>query len=232
MPIATIDDVKRAWAKLIGLPELTRLQLLVDPISRLAPPGWIGILAIDDTLTISVPTHEFERRIKLAVRGVLPVDATNPAVILPKFPPAKTVLGPAGLFYNFASETFDASLKVDSVPSMSLTFLMDSVSSDELNESGITQIDGDAFVIYSDRRKPNAACGYRVWPNGVANICVLVHREHRRLGYAYLLAKVTIARAEREGLMVQWRARPESSRRLALRLGLVELGAQLSLELP
>jgi hypothetical protein len=39
-----------------------------------------------------------------------------------------------------------------------------------------------------------------------------------------------IGRALDEGLLPQWRARPAASQGLARRLGLVELGAQLSLE--
>ena len=231
MEIATIDDVKRAWAELIGVPELTKFHLTIDPVSRIAPPGWIGLLAIDDTLTVCVPTLELEERITLATSGVGPFDATTPAVILSKLPPTNRVLGPAGLFYNFGRGTPDTSLNAESVSKQSLNFLIDSVSSEELDESGITEIDTDALVIRSDRGEPIAACGYRVWPNGVANICVLVHPDHRRMGYAYSLARATIARAEREGLLAQWRARSESSRKLAFRLGLIEVGAQLSLEL-
>jgi GNAT superfamily N-acetyltransferase len=229
--IATIDDVKRAWAKLIGVPELTKYHLIIAPISRIAPPGWIGLLVIDDTLTVCVPTLELKERVSLAISGLGPVDATTPAVILSKLPSTIRVLGPAGLFYNFGRITPDKGFSAESFPKQSLSFLIDSVFSEELEESGITEIDGDAFAICSDRGEPIAACGYRVWPNGVANICVLVHPEHRRLGYAYSLASATIARAEREGLLAQWRALPESSRRLAFRLGLIEVGAQLNLEL-
>ena len=230
MRSATIDDVKQAWAKLIGVLELTKLHVIVDPNSRIAPPGWVGLLAIDDTLTVCVPTIEFEKRVGLAVSGLDPIDATTPGVILPKLPPTLKVLGPARLFYNFGPGTPDTNLEVESVPRTSLSLLIDSVPNEELKESGITEIE-DALVIRSGRGDPIAACGYRVWPNGVANICVLVHPDYRGLGYAYSLATATIVRVEREGLLAQWRARPESSRKLALRLGLIEVGAQLSLEM-
>jgi GNAT superfamily N-acetyltransferase len=231
MQVATMDHVKRAWATLIGIPELTKLRLIIDPISLIAPPGWIGIVAIDDTLTVCVPTRESEERVSLAISGLGPVDATRPSVILPRLSLTARVLGPAALFYNFARGIPEVSFKAESAATTSLSFLFNSVSSEDLKESGMTQIDGDALVIRSDRNEVIAACGYRVWPNGVANICVLVHPDYRRLGYANLLARATIARAENDGLIAQWRAHPDSSRRLAIQLGLIEVGAQLSLEL-
>jgi len=226
-----MDQVKSAWATLIGIPELTKLRLIIEPISLIAPPGWIGMVAIDDTLTVCVPTSESEERVSIAISGLRPVDATMPSVILPRLSPTAHVLGPAALFYNFARGIPDVGFKAESAPISSLSFLFNSVSSEDLKESGMTQIDGDALVIRSDRNEVIAACGYQVWTNGVANICVLVHPDYRRLGYADQLARATIARAESEELIAQWRAHPDSSRKLAVQLGLIEVGAQLSLEL-
>jgi GNAT superfamily N-acetyltransferase len=229
--VATVDDVKRAWAQLIGVSELTKFLVIVQANSPLAPPGWIGLLTVDDTMTACVPTPEHQERLRIAAGDW---GSRNGALdtILARFPTKIHVLGPAGLFYNLESVIFESSSGSESVPPQSIGALADSVSSEDLDESGITEVDGDVLVIRSNRGVPIAACGYRVWPNKVANICVLVHPDYRRLGNAYSLAKETIARAGREGLLVQWRARPDSSRGLARSLGLIEVGAQLSFELP
>ena len=73
-------------------------------------------------------------------------------------------------------------------------------------------------------------CGYRRWPNDVAHLSVLAHPGHRREGHARRAAAAAIRRAIDDQLLPQWRARSPASRALARRLGLVELGAQLSLE--
>lgn len=73
-----------------------------------------------------------------------------------------------------------------------------------------------------------AAAGWELWPGAVANAGVLVAQSARGAGAATAVAGAVVEAALRQGLLVQWRARPVGSRRLAQRLGLVEVVWQLS----
>jgi hypothetical protein len=153
----------------------------------------------------------------------------TPDALLPRLPSISEVLGPAALFYP--TDDIPA-LSVDEVEETTLDqldALLGAVNAHELDESGITKVTETLFVTRSTVGAPIAACGYRIWPNGVAHLSVLTHPKHRRVGHGGTVAAAAIHRALNEGLLPQWRARPSPSKALARKLGLVELGAQLSL---
>lgn len=104
------------------------------------------------------------------------------------------------------------------------------VPPDDLDESGLAEVTDPVVVARAADGEIAAACGYRVWPNGVAHLSVLADPRHRRQGHARRAATAAIARALDERLLPQWRARPRASRALGWALGLVEMGAQLGLE--
>ncbi|MCC5575676.1 GNAT family N-acetyltransferase [Microtetraspora sp. AC03309] len=62
-----------------------------------------------------------------------------------------------------------------------------------------------------------------------AQLSVLTAATYRGHGRARLVASVAVADALVNGLPPQWRARPESSRRVARALGFREFGSQTSL---
>ncbi|MDQ6910294.1 MAG: hypothetical protein M3Z84_05855 [Actinomycetota bacterium] len=69
---------------------------------------------------------------------------------------------------------------------------MHEVSAAELDESGLAEITGPAFVIRLNNGVLAAACGFRLWPDGVAHFCVLTYPAHRRVGHATAVAAAAI----------------------------------------
>jgi GNAT superfamily N-acetyltransferase len=225
------EVAKQAWARLAGLPDLDGLQVVVDAESPLGPAGWIGILVMDDTLTVSVPRADLAQPVAAALANLTSEEAILPDVVVSVLPPTKTTLGPAALFYppkGFSLAKVDG----EELPNkLELTALFDEVTPDDLDESGMLEITSPAFVSRSTSGRLAAACGYRHWPNHVAHLSVLAHPDHRRRNHGSRVAAAAIQHAIQEDLLPQWRARPVASQKLALSLGLVQVGTQFSLEL-
>ena len=165
-----------------------------------------------------------------ALRVLTAGEATTPDVVRSRLPPTTAVLGPAALFYPPAGFGPGAVPGVVDVAPAEIGELLAAVPPDEADESGLAEVAGRLSASRTAGGDLAAACGWRPWPNGVAHLSVLTHPDHRRRGHARRAATAAIGRAIDEGLLPQWRARPPASRALARRLGLVELGAQLSLE--
>ena len=222
--------VVEAWRQLAGAQPDGQLRIVVDPESWLAPPGWVGIVAIGDVITASVPRAELEEPVQTALAGVAGHEATSVEALLARMPPATATLGPAQLFYppgNFEPPGAEGEKATET----EIARLLAAAAPEDLGESGLANIDSAAFVSRASDGALASACGYRRWPNGVAHLSVLTHPEHRRRGHGRRAAGAAALSAVAEGLLPQWRARPIASQRLALELGLVRMGAQLSVQL-
>jgi hypothetical protein len=93
------ETAKDAWSRLAGLSALDGIQVIVDAESPLAPRGWIGSLAVDDTVTASVPRPDLERPVAAALAGLTSREASSPdTVVRRRLPPTRERLGPALLF--------------------------------------------------------------------------------------------------------------------------------------
>jgi hypothetical protein len=224
------DRVRDAWAGLARLSGLARLEVLVQPRSALCPPGWVGVLRIDETVTVAVPDAGLVEQARTVFAGLPTVDATNPDVVLSHLPGVRAVLGPATLYYADGA-VVPPSIRTVVASLADLDDLMGSVSAADLDESGLCEVTSPLFVGTDEHGAPTAACGYQRWPESLAHLCVLTHREHRRQGWGRAVAAAAIAHAIGDGLLPQWRARPEPSKALARSLRLTERGAQLSLRL-
>ena len=221
---------RQAWARLAGLAGLDGVQVVVDAGSPLGRRGWIGILALDGTVTACVPRRDLQRPVAAALRELTARTVTNPDVVRSRLPPTTAVVGPAALFYPPAGFATGEVPGVVEVTPSEIEELLAAVPADEADESGLAEVTGRLSASRTAGGDVAAACGWRRWPNGVAHLSVLAHPDHRRRGHARRAAAAAIGRAIEEDLLPQWRARPPASRALARRLGLVELGAQLSLE--
>lgn len=219
-----------AWRHLAGAEPHGQLRVVVNPECWLAPPGWVGIVAIGDVITASVPRAELEEPVQSALAGVAGREATSVDFLLARMPPATATLGPAHLFYppaNFEPPDVEG----EKAEGTEIARLLAVAASKDLDESGFANIESAAFVSRASDGAVASACGYRRWPNGVAHLSVLTHPEHRRRGHARRAAAAAALNAVAEGLLPQWRARPIASQRLALELGLIRMGAQLSVQL-
>lgn len=224
-----IEAAREAWARLTGLPTLEGIQVVVDPESWLAPRGWIGILVVGTTITASVPRPDLEAPVMCALQSLTTEEATTPDVVTRLMPPTRASLGPATLFYpptGFGGSTEAA----DEPSSEELADLLAAASADDLDESGMADIESPAFVSRAPDGTVAAASGYRRWPNAVAHLSVLAHPAHRRQGHGRRAASAAVQRAIDDGLLPQWRARPVASQALARAIGLVAVGAQLNFQ--
>jgi hypothetical protein len=142
------------------------------------------------------------------------------------------VLGPAALAYLDAADfrtAVPAGGAADRLPARhpDLDALCAAATPDEVGEAGLDGIESDVFVV-RDGSRVVAAAGYERWLGVAAHLCVLTAGQARGRGLARIAASAAVAEALREGLLPQWRAVPEPSRRVARALGFRELGSQLS----
>jgi hypothetical protein len=79
-----------------------------------------------------------------------------------------------------------------------------------------------------------AAAGAQLWAGTLAHLGVLTRPDRRGRALGAMAASSVVRAAVGAGMVAQWRARTEltASRRLAAGLGFVELGEQVSYELP
>ena len=220
-----------AWARLLGVDRLERLQVIVDAGSPVTRRGWIGILTIGPTVTVRVPRADLVTPLEQALGGLTPEEAADPAVVLGRLPSGlvRDTLGPAALFYpppGYEPPVSDAEV----VAGPELDELFEAASEDDHEESGITEIDSPTFGSKTSSGAVAAVAGYRVWPNGVAHLSVLTDAAHRNQGHARRAAAAAVGHAVGAGLLPQWRARPLASQRVALALGFERVGAQLGLQ--
>lgn len=223
---------RRVWAELAGVPmdfPGEGAAVAVSATSLLCPPGWVGIVALGSVAISTVPVDDLAGVVQEAL-DILPVAALNDPDRLRAVLPVVEVLGPATLAYcderDFQPDKQGTTEEIP-VDDTDLAAFLASVPIDEAEECGLAGITSPAFIVREGTRVVTAA-GYRRWPGQVAHVCVLTAPRQRRRGLARLVASAAVADGLANGLLPQWRARPEPSRRLAQALGFRELGAQLS----
>lgn len=228
---AQFEHVHQAWAALAGVPSLARFQVVVSSQSPLCPPGWIGVLVIEETVTVCVPDPDLIGVVRSELGALSPTHATDPDAVLSALPSTAKVLGPAGLFYPPPGTLFASCGAVEELGRADLRELIAALHPGEADEAGIGSITSPAFGLRDDGGELAAACGWRLWPYGIAHLCVATHPAHRRRGRGRAVARAAIGRAAESGLLPQWRARPLGSQRLAQSIGLTKVGAQLSVRI-
>lgn len=237
-----VDDpllvyAQKAWSGLAGVPvrfpSAGGVDVVVSADSLLCPPGWVGIVTVGPATIATAPTDHLAAAVRDVLTG-LPLDARTDPRPLRAMLPVAAVLGPAHLAYldgsDFQTPPTDA---CEAIPrdDAEVATLCAAVPAADAEESGLADITSEAFVVRDDAARVVAAAGYRCWPGRVAHLCVLTAPERRGRGLARTVAAAAVADALRHGLLPQWRARPEPSRRVARALGFRQLGFQLSLHL-
>lgn len=239
---------RELWVGLAGVPIGFRpggVTVAVAPASLLCPPGWTGIVVIGDAAIATVAEKSQVAVVREALQG-LALTNLDPvrAQLL-----TTAVLGPATLSY-LAAEEFTPAPDHDETGRLpaghpDLAALAASMPSEEAGEAGIDEIQSDAFVIRAGSHPGGpdagpgargggpvvAAAGYRRWLGVAAHLSVLTAPGFRGLGFGRAAASAATADVLALGLLPQWRARVEPSRRIARSLGYQELGSQLSIRL-
>lgn len=225
---------RRVWIELAGAPvafTADSVGLAVSAGSMLCPPGWVGIVTLGDAAIITVPGDGLAAVVREAVDGLPVVAVTDPDQLRARLP-VDEVLGPATLAYCDERTFRPGPAAVEQMPAghADLATLLATVAPAEAQESGLAGITSPAYVVRNGPRV-TAAAGYQRWPGQVAHICVLTAPQLRGRGLARMAAGAAVRDALARQLLPQWRARVESSRRVARSLGFQELGAQLSIRI-
>ncbi|WP_406405160.1 GNAT family N-acetyltransferase [Streptomyces sp. NBC_00879] len=235
-PDPLIARAQALWQDLAGAPvEFGRssVSVIVSPRSKLCPPSWCGVVVLGGAGIITVPTAAVAVQLRKVAAAVPPAALVRTDVLRAELPVAE-VLGPATLAYlsssDFRPMPTDRTVTRVSAGRPCLLALLARAGQEDAGESGLDEISSPAFVVL-DGVEVVAAAGYRAWPGRTAHMSVLTGPEHRSRGLAKTVASAAVAHALDAGLMPQWRARPESSRRVAHALGFQEVGAQLSVRL-
>ncbi|MFF8785715.1 GNAT family N-acetyltransferase [Streptomyces sp. NPDC015125] len=217
----------------VSFPSGGGVAMTVSAGSRLCPPAWAGIVRLGDAVVITVPDEAQALLFRRAVSNT-PVESLMRPSTLRTLLPVVEVRGPAALAYLSKEDfrpAFDGAA-VDCLPPVhaDLRAFAESAGPEDAAESGIDEIESPVFVV-RDGPAVVAAAGYRKWPASTAHLCVLTAPQRRGHGLARQVAAEAVAHALDAGLLPQWRARPEASRRVAAALGFREIGGQLSVRL-
>jgi RimJ/RimL family protein N-acetyltransferase len=231
-PALTVRS-RALWASLAGASATfgTVLHVAVSPDSRLCPPRWVGIVVLADAVIATAPTPGIAYTVQHALE-TLPTASLTDTTVLRSRLQVLDMLGPACLAYLDPAEfrphhgpvAVERLLPHDD----DLHQLVASSSTDDVEESGITQITSPAFAVREHGAIISAA-GYRDWPGQVAHLSVLTIATARGRGLARTVASAALMYAIAHGELPQWRARPQTSRRVARALGFRELGSQVSI---
>lgn len=236
MPLPALTSRSRAaWEALAGVPVTfsPAVRVAVSPQSRLCPSGWIGLVVIADAAIATAPSPPLAQIVRQAVGALAPAALTDAGELSARLPAAE-LLGPASLAYLDASEFRPRQGQAVPEPlhpqARELGQFLSATDPADLDESGIEQTTSPAFAV-REQGQIVAVAGYCDWPGQVAHLSVLTAAQARGRGLAGRAASAAITQAIREGKLPQWRARPETSRRVARGLGFRELGSQASIRL-
>jgi GNAT superfamily N-acetyltransferase len=226
------------WEDLASVPvsfaPIGGVSVVVSPESGMCPTGWVGVVALGGSAIVTAPSEDAAVLVRDAF-ATLPVQAVVDADAVRGVLPVARVLGPAALAYVSSGEfrpVPSGVLTVEQLPGghPDLRQLEKLAGDDDAGEAGLDEITSPAFVV-REAGEVVAAAGYRTWPSRSAHISVLTAPGWRGRGLARETGSATTAHALAAGLLPQWRARVPESRRVAVALGFLELGAQLSIEL-
>ncbi|MZG06221.1 GNAT family N-acetyltransferase, partial [Streptomyces sp. SID5614] len=104
MPMDPLVSRARAlWQELAAEPGAGfgtpgRPTVLVAPDSALAPPSWVGVVAVGDAALITAPTDRAADSVRSALTGLTTAALTDPAAVA-RLLPVADLLGPAALGY-------------------------------------------------------------------------------------------------------------------------------------
>ena len=232
-----LEHARRLWVTLARAPIAfteSAFGVAVAPRSLLCPPGWVGIVVLGSTVMATAPDGRTAEIVQRALNGLPAAAMTDLAMVRGRLT-VDEVRGPASLACcdraDFRPAGSDAAVETVPADDRHVTNLLARAPSEDVDESGLAEITSPAFVVRTGS-ETMAAAGYRTWPESTAHISVLTAAAGRGRGLARVVAAAAVAHALDTGLVSQWRARPETSRRVALALGFHELGSQLSIRLP
>jgi hypothetical protein len=229
---AAIAQVWAAWRDLLGMNDLdpdTR-RVVVDAKSALGPAGWVGVLRLDRAVVVAVPTRDLEPIAVAAIAELSGAQVTDPALVAPRFGRVAATMGPSMLAYVDAGSLRSvppATVDQGAIDDPRLRELVASVPAEDAHQAGMLNCTSPIFLVVVANRVVSV-CGYRLWADRLAHLCVLTASDARNAGHARAAGAAAAQHALDAGLVPQWRARPPASQAVGAALGFVPMGAQLA----
>ena len=221
------------WETMAGTPvEFAALvAVAVSAHSHLCPPGWTGIVVIDGAAVAVAPDPGIARAVQRALDGLPAASLTDVGLLSARLHVSQ-VLGPADLAYldpaDFCPQDGSVPIEALNPNDPELGDFLAAADPAEVEESGMRGITSPAFAVREGGQLA-AVAGYCDWPCRTAHFCVLTGVSARGRGLARIASTAAVGHALRGGMLPQWRARLESSKRVARALGFREVGSQLSI---
>jgi GNAT superfamily N-acetyltransferase len=252
MDEGSLERVRDAWRQVLGAPDAFRGPgtVVVARPARPAPgPRWVTVVTLGDARCVLLPADLAARLDPEPGRAVTggsgQAEGAGDPVIAGRLAhpdEARALLGPGIVALGPAVLAFTANLAPSAVPSAAepaepgaadLDRLGAACDPGEAAESALAAWTHWVHVI-RERDLVVAAAGAQVWAGTLAHLGALTRPDRRGRGLGATVASSVVRAALATGLVAQWRARTEltASRRLAAGLGFVELGQQVSYQLP
>ena len=163
---ATAGQVRAAWRVVLKVRALERdtRSVVVDAESFLGPPGWVGILGLDQAVLVAVPTPELLQIAEAAIAGLSVGQATDPVLVAARLGHVLQVIGPSMLAYaDSGSLRSVGGTRTEMGTRQEARFeeLVASVPIDDADESGVMRCTSQMFFAIANNRVMSV-CGYSV----------------------------------------------------------------------
>lgn len=223
----TVDVVHRVWAQRLGVPIEAFDNDEPEFVDRSDLRAAV-VVRLGGTSVVAAPEPALS-----ALRRLTPVQLLEVDSLLGALEPAgPSLLGAASL--SFADRRtlspVTGGVARPAAPS-DVAVVMARCSEQERDESGLAEMSARWVALGDDG--PDAASGYEVWGEELAQVGVLVAPGGRGEGRGALVTSAALSHAMGQGLVPQWRCRVDNvaSERLGERLGFVRIGEQIAIVL-
>lgn len=160
-------------------------------------------------------------------------DPSDPDLVVEALQPRQT-RGPGQLAYLPAGRDVVVATGAGEIAEVAIDAIsswLDAMPAEDVEETAVVGM--ERVLVLREAGQIVGAAGHRDWPADVAHLGVLIAPHARGAGFGTRLAAAATQRALAQGLCPQWRATTGNvaSRRIARRVGYVEVGRQFSFRL-
>lgn len=230
-PPVVPDAARRLWRTLSGDPSsLTGSTTTIIRGSRgICPPGWTGVVRLGDAFLIEAgDTDEDTVEVLQSLD-----DPSDPDLVVAALRPRET-RGPGQLAYLPAGRDVVVAAVAGAITEEAIDAIrpwLETNPTEDVEESSVARM--DRVLVLWDGDQIVGAAGHLEWPANVAHLGVVIAPHARQAGFGRQLAASATQRALDQRLFPQWRAAVWNiaSRRIARRVGYVEVGRQFSFRL-
>ncbi|OZC98730.1 hypothetical protein CH275_23235 [Rhodococcus sp. 06-235-1A] len=223
-----LDIVRLAWCRQLQLDDRA-LDTAADRVEHVADTKKVTVLQLAGTTLISGPSWVVDA--SRAITGLPGTDRTWVTSLLSDRAEQYDIDTHTLAYGSEIGHSIDVHDPLISHDAVHARNLAAHCSDADVAEAFGEPVSRNWFTLLGDDRPADSAhslssAGYSEEQLILADMRVLTDPDHRRRGHAQVVGRLATNDAIDDGLIPQWRSRPEnaSARRLAARLGYVEIG--------